>query len=235
MKKGALIALLGALTFSVPSLAQQPAVKNQKEVKLDRKVKREFFLALRSGDYKKVEELIESGKVPVDYRNKFDQTPLYYAADTDSVEFAKFLIKHGAKVNAKDYFGLTPLHEAVIRGSYKVAKLLIESGAEVNAKDQYGYTPLHLAAIYNRPKIAELLIKHGAKVNAKDNYGNTPLHYCGTTPGTEATAKVLLESGANPLIKNNRGKTPLDLANETKNFPVSRLIAKYLEKEGKGK
>ncbi len=221
-----------AALLTVALLLGAPAFASQ-NVEISKKVKREFFLSLRSGDFKKTEELIKSGKVPVDFRNKFNQTPLYYAADADDPQFAKFLIDHGADINAKDFFGITPLHEAVIRGSYKVAKLLIEKGAKVNAKDNYGYTPLHLAAIYNRPKIAKLLIEKGAKVNAKDNYGNTPLHYCGTTFGTAPVAKVLLENGADPKIKNNRGKTPLDLANEAKNYPVANLIAKYLEKSGK--
>ena len=228
MRRTLAAVLTAALLTGAPALAESS--QPQQQVKIDRKVKREFFLSLRSGDFKKAEELIASGKVPVDFRNKFSQTPLYYAADADSVEFANFLIEHGADVNAKDFFGITPLHEAVIRGSYRVAKLLIEKGADVNAKDNYGYTPLHLAAIYNRPKIAKLLIEHGAKVNEKDNYGNTPLHYCGTTFGTAPVAKVLLENGADPTVKNNRGKTPLQLANEVKNYPVARLITKYLEK-----
>ncbi len=227
-----LTALTATLLFltGAPSLGAS-TTKGQKLV--SREVKREFFLALRSGNFKKAEELIEEGKIPVDFRNKFNQTPLYYAADADDADFAKFLIEHGAKVNARDYFGLTPLHEAVIRGSSKVVKVLVEKGADVNAKDNYGYTPLHLAAIYNRAEIAKFLIKKGAKVNAKDKYGNTPLHYCATTFGTEATAKVLLENGADPNLKNNRGKTPLELANEAKNFKISRLIASYLEKRGK--
>ena len=224
-----------AVILTLTLLLTAPTVNSfagQQTIQIDRKTEREFFLSLRSNNFKKAEELISSGKVPVDFRNKFDQTPLYYAVDANNTEFAKFLIDHGANVNTKDYFGFTPLHEAVVRGSYNVAKLLIEKGANVNAKDKYGYTPLHLTAIYNRPKMAELLIKHGANVNAKDNYGNTPLHYCGTTPGTAQVAKVLLENGADPTIKNSRGKTPLDLANETKNFPVSRLIAKFLGKKG---
>jgi len=229
MKRAPAVLLTATLLLGAPALAQSS--QNTQQVKIDRKVKREFFLSLRSGDFKKAEELIAGGKIPVDFRNKFDQTPLYYAADADSVEFARFLVEHGAKVNARDFFGITPLHEAVIRGSYRVAKFLIEKGADVNAKDNYGYTPLHLAAIYNRPGIAKLLIEKGAKVNEKDNYGNTPLHYCGTTPGTAPVAKVLLENGADPTIKNNRGKTPLDLANEAKNYPVARLIARYLEKK----
>lgn len=226
MRRAALLTL--ALLLTAPTLN---SFAGQTTVQIDKKTVREFFLSLRINNFKKAEELISSGKVPVDFRNKFDQTPLYYAVDANNTEFAKFLIEHGAKVNAKDYFGFTPLHEAVVRGSYNVAKLLIEKGADVNAKDKYGYTPLHLTAIYNRPKMAELLIKHGALINAKDNYGNTPLHYCGTTPGTVRVAKVLLENGADPTVKNDRGKTPLNLANETKNFPVSRLIAKYLSKK----
>ena len=230
MKRAAILTLTLLLTAPAVSSAGQ-----QSTIQIDRKTVREFFHALRSNNFKRVEELISSKKVPVDFRNKFNQTPLYYAVDANSTEFAKFLINHGAKVNTKDYFGFTPLHEAVVRGSYNVAKLLIEKGADVNAKDKYGYTPLHLTAIYNRPKLAELLIKHGAKVNVKDNYGNTPLHYCGTTPGTAQVAKVLLENGADPTIKNMRGKTPLDLASETKNFPVSRVIAEYLKKSSKKK
>ncbi len=230
MKRLTALTAAAFLLTGAPTLGASMA-KGQKAV--SKEVKREFFLALRSGDFKKAEELIKEGKIPVDFRNKFNQTPLYYAADADNAEFAKFLIEHGANVNARDYFGLTPLHEAVIRGSSKVVKLLVEKGADVNAKDNYGYTPLHLAAIYNRPQIAKFLIKKGADVNAKDKYGNTPLHYCATTLGTEAAAKVLLENGANPNLKNNRGKTPLDLANESKNFKISRLIASYLEKKEK--
>jgi len=226
--RGALL-LTAALLIAAPTplLAQQEVKREQ----VDKKIKRQFFLALRSGDFKKAQELIASGKIPVDFRNKFNQTPLYYAVDADNVEFAKFLIEKGADVNARDYFGITPLHQAVIRGSKRVAKLLIEKGADVNAKDNYGYTPLHLAAIYNRPQLAKLLIEKGADVNAKDSYGNTPLHYCATTPGSERVAKVLLESGADPNIKNSRGKTPLELANEVKNYPVAKVITQFLKKE----
>jgi len=229
MKRALILSLLLAVSPISYSFAQKA-----QSVQIDRKVKREFFLSLRSQDFKKAEELIASGKIPVDIKNKFGQPPLYYAVDSDNVEFAKFLIEHGANVNAKDYLGFTPLHETVVRGSYKVAKFLIEKGADVNAKDKYGYTPLHLVCIYNRPKMAELLIKNGGKVNDRDNYGNTPLHYCGTSKRSYYTAKVLLENGADPTIKNERGKTPLDLANESKNYSVARLMVNYMKPKKKG-
>ena len=146
------------------------------EVQIDRKVKREFFLSLRSGDFSKAKELIASGKVPVDFRNKFKQTPLYYAADNDDPSFAKFLVEHGANVNARDLFGITPLHEAVIRGSYRVAKFLIEKGADVNAKDNYGNTPLHYCATtFGTAPVAKVLLQNGGDPNVKNNRGKTPL------------------------------------------------------------
>ncbi|SMO77697.1 Ankyrin repeat [Balnearium lithotrophicum] len=229
MKRALILSLLIAASPISYSFAQKA-----QSIQVDKKIKREFFFSLRNHDFEKAEELIASGKIPVDIKNKFGQTPLYYAVDANSVDFARFLIKHGAKINAKDYFGFTPLHEAVVRGSYEVAKLLIEKGAKVNERDKYGYTPLHLVCIYNRPKTAKLLIENGAKVNEKDNYGNTPLHYCGTSKGSYAATKVLLENGADPSIKNQRGKTPLDLANESKNYRVARLMAKYLKVKRNG-
>jgi hypothetical protein len=34
-------------------------------------------------------------------------------------------------------------------------------------------------------------------------------------------------------VKNNRGKTPLELANDAKNFRISRLIIRFMKKKEK--
>ncbi len=222
---------LAAILIFIAAPATLLAQNVQETLKVERSVKREFYKALREGDTDKAIALIKSGKIPLELRNKFNWTPLFYAADSNDVKLAKFLLGRGANVNARDYFGITPLHQATIRGSYDVAKLLIEKGADVNARDKYGYTPLHLAAIYNRVRMAKLLIEKGANINARDNYGNTPLHYCATTKGTYSVAKLLLEKGANPNVKNKRGKTPLELAQEAKNYRIARLLSKFVRKE----
>jgi uncharacterized protein len=98
------------------------------------------------GDLKAVQGFIAQG-VAVDDRNSHDgSTPLLAAAAKDSVEVARFLIDHGADVNARNLEGVTPLHQAAYGGSENVAKLLIAKGADVNAIDLKGRTPLHLAA-----------------------------------------------------------------------------------------
>jgi ankyrin repeat protein len=171
MKRALILSLLIAASPISYSFAQKA-----QSIQVDKKIKREFFFSLRNHDFEKAKELITSGKIPVDIKNKFVQTPLYYAVDANSVDFARFLIKHGAKINAKDYFGFTPLHEAVVRGSYEVAKLLIENGAKVNGKDNYGNTPLHYCGTskgsYYTTKV---LLENGADPSIKNQRGNTPL------------------------------------------------------------
>jgi ankyrin repeat protein len=57
---------------------------------------------------------------------------------------ADFLIRKGAKVNAKDIRGMTPLHHAARAGSQEMVEFLIHNGAEVNARDSAGWTPLDM-------------------------------------------------------------------------------------------
>lgn len=81
---------------------------------------------------------------------------------------ADFLIRKGAKVNAKDIRGMTPLHHAAGAWSQEMAELLIQNGAEVNARDSAGCTPLDLVrdkVLY--PELVEYLRSCGA-LSGKD-------------------------------------------------------------------
>ena len=54
----------------------------------------------------------------------------------------KFLIDHGADVNAKTAQGFTALHYASMDGFLKTVGHLITNGAEVDAQTSFGYTAL---------------------------------------------------------------------------------------------
>jgi RNA polymerase sigma factor (sigma-70 family) len=112
------------------------------------------------------------------------KTPLMRAVVSGRLEIAKFLIEHGANINAKqpigessyhprlysfegiedfpDGFETTVLHESARRGNIEVVKLLLEKGADVNVRDSRKQTVLSLVLKNKQKEISELLQKHGA-------------------------------------------------------------------------
>jgi ankyrin repeat protein len=157
-----------AISTLVISLSVSSYAMSENSTKVTRKIKAEYFQSLDKKNYKKAMALINKNLINVNMKDKFGWTALFFAADTNNINLAKFLVRKGADINVKDNEGFTPLHEAVVKNSYEVAKFLIEKGANVNAKDNYGYTPLHIASLYGNPKMVLLLIKHKADINAKD-------------------------------------------------------------------
>jgi ankyrin repeat protein len=115
--------------------------------------------------------------------------PLVAAAEMDSPEAVRVLIKYGAKVNISGEDGFTPLLAALPSGRRQlmdVVHLLLDNGADVNAKEkEHGYSALMLACSEHRADgeaIVRTLLEHGADVNATDVNGETalsvPLNWC---------------------------------------------------------
>jgi len=99
----------------------------------------------------------------VNAKNKYEQTPLHFAAYKGRKEIAKLLIAAGADENAKDVNGWTPLHRAAEAGHKEIAALLIAKGADVNAQSKTFGIPLDFAIKYKRTAFADLLRKHDGK------------------------------------------------------------------------
>lgn len=70
---------------------------------------------------------------------------LSLATHTGNIAVAKFLLEHGAEVDALDVDGSTPLRYAASQGYFELAKLLLEYGARADATDGKGQTPLDYA------------------------------------------------------------------------------------------
>jgi ankyrin repeat protein len=92
----------------------------------------------------------------------------------------RFLVEHGADVNAAGQFGWTALHAAAYQGLNDVIEYLASKGANLDAKDGFGQTPL---------SIAYAIITEGLKnayyQTARSRHGDT--------------AELLLRLGATPL------------------------------------
>jgi ankyrin repeat protein len=90
---------------------------------------------------------------------------------------AKYLVDHGADVNAAGQFGWTALHSATYQGITDLMEFLVSKGANINAMDGFRQTPLSISLSVltkeagahrlqiprrYRPDVAELLLKMGA-------------------------------------------------------------------------
>jgi ankyrin repeat protein len=97
-------------------------------------------------------------------------------------ETAKYLVAHGADVNAVGQFGWTALHSASYQGLNDVIEFLVSKGAKMEVKDELGQTPLSISlSIVTKEAGARRL--------------QIPRRYRGDT------AQLLLGLGATPLNK----------------------------------
>lgn len=74
-------------------------------------------------------------------------TLLHHAARGDCIDVIKWLLDHGAHINAGTRFGPhTPMHMAAYDGHLNAVKFLFERGANINLKDYHGHLPVDKAA-----------------------------------------------------------------------------------------
>lgn len=65
--------------------------------------------------------------------------------ENDSLDAVKFLLAHGADVNAVNLSNQTALHGAAYMGGDSVVRLLVASGARLDVQDAQGQTPFRVA------------------------------------------------------------------------------------------
>ena len=132
-----------------------------------------------SGSIERLQKYLFAPGVDVNDRPGTDEALLDYAAEQNQVPVARFLLDHGARVDAVQNQGLnagyTALHRAAVADAADVAQLLLAHGAEVNFHGPLGITPLILAASNGSRRTAEVLLDHGADVSKPDGHSQTAL------------------------------------------------------------
>ena len=120
--------------------------------------------AVRSGNLKRVEELIRSGedvnKPPVLFR---DSSLLMLAIQFGHKDIALALLASGANVHTKDKDGWTALHWASCKGFEEVVQALINIGSRMNSRDSLGRTPLMVAELWGKEEISMCLLRTAKK------------------------------------------------------------------------
>lgn len=110
----------------------------------DKKQRKEFLEACKSGKPSRILDMIELGMSP-DVRSKSGRSGLHFGAREGHTKVVEVLIKAGADVNARNKWMETPLHAAAYNGRADIVKILLEAGADPTLLTDHGKTPLEFA------------------------------------------------------------------------------------------
>jgi hypothetical protein len=135
----------------------------------------DVFTACSLNDLQRVQELARERPAIARASGEIEVTPLHWAARTGAAKTARWLLRHGADIDAATTAGRTPLHLAVDRNQVDMVFLLTGQGADLNAADIKGRTPLHRATYNGCVEAAEALIVLGANPRHPNQSGKTPL------------------------------------------------------------
>jgi len=159
----------------------------------------DIFRAIRANDLETLR------KLPVDVKDRLNNTPLHYAALYGSVESVRILLDRGADVKARNKSEVTPL----IYGAYNFekARMLVDKGSDVNAKSSADMTPLLVAvSVHGNTATVRYLIEKGADVKAIGPLGSDALQTA-AFKGDVEMLRLLLKKGADPKQKDMGGFT----------------------------
>jgi ankyrin repeat protein len=159
-------------------------------------------------DFAIVQQLIAKG-ADINEQDNNGRIPLLDVVIVGNLEVTKFMIEHGADINAYDkIYSNDVLNLAIsFNKNDTIAKLLIESGAKLNQKDPDGNTEIHLAAMRGFSNLIRLLVEKGADIYAVNKNNHTALYYA-AKHGYRLAADALIAAGADESIiaEKNYGK-----------------------------
>ena len=138
------------------------------------------------------------------------QTPLHMAARNGDVQCLKWLVSHGASVNATNGYGETPLHLAIKVGFPEFNRQWTAMGRsnadlftdDLTVKDEK-WCGIEC--------LLELLANSEVNINVSDNDGITPLMVA-VLFGTPQYLQWLLDAGADLYVNDYHSWTPLHFA-----------------------
>jgi ankyrin repeat protein len=185
-----------------------------------------------------------------DYAN---MNGLHLATERKNHDIVRFLIAHGADVNASNKIGFTALHFAAQNGDTEAIRLLCridgretpgkvrdisltavegpeKPSIDINARNDQNEAPLRFAAgLGHTAAVSQLMKVKGIDLNALDNHNRTVLHIV-ASQGHVVVASLLLGSAGVDINAIDKSKqTPLHLAIE---HGKADMVHRLLQFEG---
>ncbi|XP_021928914.1 uncharacterized protein LOC110834265 [Zootermopsis nevadensis] len=94
-----------------------------------------LHFAADSGQTEFVAYLLDKGQIDIECHNKYQQTPLWLAAQSGRLQVSQLLLDRNANLHVQDLAGCTPLHVAAANGHEHIVQLLLQHGANPSADD----------------------------------------------------------------------------------------------------
>ncbi|WP_062350476.1 ankyrin repeat domain-containing protein [Pseudoxanthomonas mexicana] len=171
-------------------------------------------VACVAGNWRLAKFLLERGARPDPHGG---QPVLLAAASTEEDDPAgvQLLLKHKAKVDARDAQRRSALHEAAYAGHAEIATTLLAAGADVHARDGQQRTPWLEAARGAHMTVLEKLAAAGADRHAVDVDRRTALALaCTAEHASPALVRRLLEWGVDAALADTQDRRAVDVAAE---------------------
>ena len=116
------------------------------------------------------------------------------------------------------------LQTAIDKDEVKFKEALKANKGDVNEVDITRYSPLIVSTVnFGIKSIATQLLDKGAFLDWPDVRGNTALHYAAMN-NNKILIELFIKRGANLSLKNTDEKTALDLAKETGEEDIIKLL-----------
>lgn len=122
--------------------------------------------AVRDGDAAAAEAALDAGADvnALDTRSSRNgRYALNWAAINNRPELIRLLLRHGAKIDARNLTGFTALHHAAESGSLEAAKALLDAGANTSIRAKDGETASDVALRKGNTAVAALIDSRRAK------------------------------------------------------------------------
>ncbi|MFA1751141.1 ankyrin repeat domain-containing protein [Xanthomonas campestris] len=152
---------------------------------------------------------------------------LLAAAGTEEDDPAgvQLLLKHKARVDARDRQRRSALHEAALAGHGDIVEALLAAGANLEARDLLGRTPWLDAARQARSAVLERLVARKTDVLAIDGDGrNAVMLACAADTVSPALIRRLLELDVPADAQDMHGRRAVDVAAEAGRWAIVRLL-----------
>lgn len=147
------------------------------------------------------------------------------ATDDDDPAGVQLLLKHKARLDARDRQRRSALHEAALAGHVDIVETLLNAGANIEPRDAAGRTPWLDAAAQGHAGVLERLLAHKPDVTAVDTEGsNAVLLACRAEHVSAALIRRLLDLGIPADVAGADGRRAIDHAAAAGRWSIVSLL-----------